>query len=127
MRLVCDHAVPLGDLERVRRLADVDAGVVDEDVDAAEFAVDALDHGGDGGLVGDIGGHGDRLGAALFELGDRGERFGLVASDDRDRGAGFRQSAGHAEPDAAIAAGDDGHLAAEIEQLSLPLLLSDCC
>ena len=99
----------------MRRLADVDAGVVDEDVDAAELAADARGHGIDGGLVGDVGDHGDRLGAAAFELGDRGERFCFVAPDDRDRGAGFRQSAGHAEPDAAIAAGDDGDLAAEIE------------
>ena len=69
----------------------------------------------------------DRLGAALLELGDRGGRLGLVASDDRDRGAGFRQAPGHAEPDAAIAAGDDGDLAAEIEEFCFhgcrPLLL----
>ena len=100
----------------MRRLADVDAGVVDEDVDAAEIAGDALGHGGDGGLVGDVGGDGDRLGAASRQLGDRGVRLRLVAADDRDRGAGFGQSAGHAEPDAAIAAGDDGDLAAEIEE-----------
>ena len=80
-----DHAVPLGDVERVRRLADVDAGVVDEDVDAAELAGDALDHGGDRGLVGDVGGHGDRLGAGLLELRDGGGRFRFVAADDRDR------------------------------------------
>ena len=49
------------------------------------------------------------------ELGDRGVRLGFIAPDDRDRSAGFGQSARHAEADAAIAAGDDGHLAAEIE------------
>ncbi len=38
-----------------------------------------------------------------------------VAADDRDGGAGFRQSARHAEANAAIAAGDDGDLAGEIE------------
>ena len=72
----------------------------------------ARGHGRDGFLVGDVGDHGDRLGAALRELGDRGLRLGLVAADDRDRSAGRRQSPRHAEPDAAIAAGDDGHLAA---------------
>ena len=43
-------------VERVRGLADVDAGVVDEDVDAGRAHADAFDHGGDRGLVGDIGG-----------------------------------------------------------------------
>ena len=73
--------------------------------------LDAFDHRGDGVFVGDIGGHRDGLAAGFFELTDGGERFCLVASDDRDRGAGFSQSPRHAEPDAAIAAGDDGYLA----------------
>ena len=51
----------------------------------------------------------------LRELGDRRLRLGLVAADHGDGGAGLRQAARHAEPDAAIAAGDDGDLAAEIE------------
>ena len=59
-----DHAVPFREIELVRRLADVDAGIVDENVDAAELAADALDHGGDRGLVGDVGGDRDRPGAA---------------------------------------------------------------
>ena len=50
-----------------------------------------------------------------LEFGDRGLRLGLVAADDRDGGAGFRQAPRHAEANAAIAAGDDGHLAGEIE------------
>ena len=76
---------------------------------------DALDHGGDGGLVGDVGGHGDRPDAALPELGDRRARLRFIASDDGDSGAGFRKPARHAEADAAIAAGDDRDLATEIE------------
>ena len=66
-------------------------------------------------FVGDVGDDGYRLDAALPEFGDRGVRLRLIASDDRDIGAGFGQPARHAEPDAAIAAGDDGHLAGEIE------------
>ena len=49
------------------------------------------------------------------EVGGRGDRLRLIAPDDRDSSAGFRQSARHAKADAAIAAGDDGDLAAEIE------------
>ena len=110
-----DDAVPFLEIERVRGLADVDAGIVDEDVDPAELAADALDHARDRGLVGDVGGDRDRLDAAPRELGDRRVRFLLVAPDDRDAGAGVRQPARHAEPDAAIAAGDDRDLAFEIE------------
>ena len=99
----------------MRRLADIDAGVVDEDVDPSEFAPDVVGHSGDSGLVGDIGDHGYRFGAALPEFGGRGIRLRLVAPDDRDSGTGFRQPARHAKADAAIAAGDDRHLATEIE------------
>ena len=95
--------------------ADVDAGVVDEDIDPAEFAYRPLDHRGDGGFVGDVGNHRDRLGAALLKLGDRLVRLRFIAPDDGDRGACFRKPARHAEADAAIAAGDDGHLAGEVE------------
>ena len=109
------HAFPFLDVERVRGFADIDAGVVDENVDPAELTLDALDHGGDGGLVGDVGDDGHRLAAALFELGDCRDRFRFIASDDGNRGAGLRQPACHAEPDATIAAGDDRDLAAEIK------------
>src|SRR5438876_938168 len=101
--------------ERVRGFADVDAGVVDENVDPAELPPDALDHGRDRGLVGDISGDRYRPGAALLELGDRGSRFRFVAPDDRNACAGIRQTPRHAKANAAIAAGDNGDFAAEIE------------
>ena len=99
----------------MRGFADVDAGVVDENVDPAELPPDALDHSGDRGLVGDISGDGYHFGAGLFELGDRRGRLCFVAPNDCDVGAGFRQSPRHAKAYAAIAAGDDSDLAAEIE------------
>jgi hypothetical protein len=108
-------AVPFIEAERVRRLADVDAGVVDQNIDAAEFGFRALHHGRDRGLVGDVGDDRDCLGAALLEFGDRRVRFRRVASDDRDHSTGFRQPARHAEPNAAIAAGNDGDAAGEVE------------
>ena len=48
----------------------------------------------------------------LPKVGDRRVRLRFIAPDDRDLGAGFRKPARHAEADAAIAAGDDGDLAA---------------
>jgi len=113
-----DDAIPFLEIERVRGFADVDAGVVDENVDPAELPPDALDHGGDRGLVGDISGDGYRFGAGLFEFSDRRGRLRFVAPDDCDAGAGFRQSPRHAKAYAAIAAGDDSDLAAEIESFS---------
>ena len=56
------------------------------------------------------------LGARCSRLGDRRVRLHVIAPDDGDRGAGFRQPARHAKADAAIAAGDDGHLAVEVEE-----------
>ena len=72
----------------------------------------ACRHGRDRFLVGDICDDGNRLAAGLRELGDRGLRLRLVAADDRYRSARRRQAPHHPEPDAAIAAGNDGDLAA---------------
>jgi hypothetical protein len=110
-----DHAVPFLDVERVRGFANIDAGVVDENVDPAELAAGACDHVSDGGLVGDVSGDGDHLDAALSELGDRRVRLCFIASDDGNGGAGLGEPPRHAKPNAAIAAGDDGDLASEIE------------
>ena len=77
------------------------------------------DHGGDGVLVGDIGGDGDCPDAPRLELGDRRIRLRLIAADDGDIGAGVGQSLRHAEANAAIAAGDDRYLAPEIERTCL--------
>ena len=49
------------------------------------------------------------------QVGDGLLRLRCIAPDDGDGGAGVRQPARHAEADAAIAAGDDRDLAAEIE------------
>ncbi len=99
----------------MRRFANIDAGIVDQDVDAAEFAHGARDHVSDGRLVGDIARDGYRLDAALLQFSDRRDRLRFIASDDGDSGAGFRQPARHAKADAAIAAGDDGDFASEVE------------
>ena len=100
----------------MRGFANIDAGIVDEDVDPAKLAADTLDHGRNRRLVGDIGDDGYRADASLAEIGDGCCRLRLVASDDGNVSAGVRQAACHAEPDAAVAAGDDRDLAAEIEE-----------
>src|SRR5260370_435193 len=83
-------------------VACLDAGIVDEDGDAAEFAWTASGDVGDRFHVGDVGRDGERLGAALLNLRDRSRRLGLVAAHHRDRRAGVCKAPGHAEPDAAI-------------------------
>ena len=110
-----DH-VPL--LERVllRLLADVGAGVVDQDVEPAEL-LDALLHQRLAGVrAGDVDRDRERLGAEALELADRGLALVLVAAGDHHGRAGRREAARHAEPDAAIAAGDDRDPARQIEQ-----------
>src|SRR6185437_15143282 len=97
-------------------LADVDAGIVDQDIDAAELASDTLDHAADGFLVGDIGCNGDRADAACRQISNRGLRLVLVAAGYGNVGAGIRKPVSHAEPDAAIASRDDGDLAFQIER-----------
>ncbi len=49
------------------------------------------------------------------QFGDGLVRLRFVARDDRDCGAGVGKPARHAKADTAIAAGNDRHLAAEIE------------
>ena len=51
------------------------------------------------------------------QLRHRRFRFLAVAGRDDDSGARFRQALGHAEPDAAIAAGDDRDAPGKIERL----------
>ena len=86
-----------------------------EDVEPAERADGVGHHLAAGGLVGDVDLEHGRLDAELGELGRGGLRLLHVASGDGDRRAGFRHAPRHAEPDAAVAAGDDRDAALEIE------------
>src|SRR5262249_29001242 len=91
---------------------------------ASKLTGDTLDHARDGLLEGDVGRDRDGPPAARGKLGSRRLRLLLVAADDRDIGARAGKAARHAETDAAIAAGDDRHLALEIEQYRLHCCLS---
>src|SRR5476649_315400 len=55
--------------------------------------------------------------AVLLELDDSGVVLFLARSPDADVGAGFGHGVGHAEADAAVAAGHQCHLARQIEAL----------
>src|SRR5206468_7508354 len=62
----------------------------------------------------------ERLATRLLELPDRGARLLRVAGGDDDPRPGPRETARHAEPDAAVAARDDRHVAFEIEHSAPP-------
>jgi hypothetical protein len=99
----------------VRRIADVDAGIVDKNIETSERFQRGFDHGRDGRLVGDIDIDGQRLGAEGFDVADGVIGFCLVPSGNDDACARAGQTPCHAEADAAIATGDDGDFAGEIE------------
>jgi hypothetical protein len=66
-------------------------------------------------LLADIDDLGMDLAAVLFQLLCGIGVLGGIGAPDADIGAGLSQRIGHAEADAAIAAGDQRHLAIEIE------------
>jgi hypothetical protein len=115
-----EHLVPGRAGELLQRRAPRGAGVVDEDVDPLLGAAhlrgqpDALGLGGEVRRdAGDV--------AVLPELGD-GLRHGLgLAGGDVHRSARLQQPAGHHQPDAPGAAGHDGDLAGQVEQLHVVL------
>ena len=87
-----------------------DAGVVDEDVDAAE-GVDGLLHGVDDVLLfEDVHGDGESLAPHGFELLDGRVQVLLVTGGQADDGPFFHEALGDGLADARAAAGDEGHL-----------------
>jgi hypothetical protein len=102
----------LGDLERRRRA--VDAGIVDEDVDPPELAARALDHRGEVGTLGDVGGGGDGASSHLPYLGGGAFRAGAIQLGDDDVRAQLCQLERGGASDAAARAGDDGDLSFQL-------------
>ena len=91
-------------------LGDVDAGVVDEDVDGTEGSAGFLDGGVDLGIVADIGWADERLAAALTNgLRDRFQGID-AAGDEADVGAGVREGEGDGFAKAAAGTGDEDGL-----------------
>ncbi len=110
-----DHPAPVGGLELEDRLAELDAGVVDQDVDRDAGRVERGEGGLDRRLVGDVEG---RLvdGVALRPeiAGGRGDARRRAAVDHH-RGAGFGQAFGEAAAEAAGRSGDERGAAGEVE------------
>lgn len=93
-----------------------DAGVVDEDVDAAEVADGVVDEQGGLGGVGEVGGDeedivGGQDGAAIEEGVAGGDEFFDVASGEDEFGSGAGVAFGEGEAEAAGASGDEDDLA----------------
>ena len=99
-----DHLALLGALVGGERREQHHAGVVDQDVGAAELVLDALGGGDDRVAVGDVGRDGDRAVAEL--VGQRLDAVG-AAGEQRDAVAVGGQRAGGGFADARRGAGDD--------------------
>ncbi len=111
-----DEAIPgvVGKLGE--RPAMLHAGVVDQDVDAADPSLDAGDGRFDGGLVGDVEGLG--IDAVTFggKCRARGLERGGIAGIEHDARASAGQSAGQGQADALARPGDQRGPAVEREQ-----------
>jgi hypothetical protein len=86
----------------------VDAGVVDEDVEALGGFFDVADGGLDGGEVGDFEGKAIDVEAGGFEFGGGLPDTLGIASGHPDGDAGFGELAADFEADAFVGAGDEG-------------------
>jgi hypothetical protein len=91
------------------------AGVREAGVDPPEGVERARERLADGLGIGDVAGHGQGPRAVPAKLGLRLLVAFGAAAPVRHVGAGLRETAGDAEPDARVAAGDDRHLAVEIQ------------
>jgi len=114
-----DDVVPVGPAHLVEDAVAQDAGVVDQDIDAAEGVARGLDDGVGVLRLGDRQRAGDRLAAALGDLVDHGlRRTGVRAGAiearadvvDHDARAFARQQQRDRAADAAAGAGDDRNL-----------------
>jgi hypothetical protein len=104
-----EDLAPLVHAEFQRRLPHRGAGVVDQHVDAAEVGRDALERALDLLLVGDVADHAQRLGLGAG-----------VEVQHRDLRARLEEQFHRRRADTAAAAGDDGDLAVQFEDLHAP-------
>ncbi len=109
-----EDGIPLADGEAFEIGGVVVSGVVNEDVDASEFAAGIFHHGFDAGFVGDVAAQGEGADAATGEIDDSllGFAGGIVKSDG-DVGAGLSQGESGGTSQAAGSAGDEAGLAAQ--------------
>jgi hypothetical protein len=96
-----DDLVPLGVGCLARGLGVAVAGVVDQDVEAAELGLDAIDRRVGGGDVGGVEGERRRPAAGRHDRGARRRDAGFVAAVDHDMSAAAGERQRHGAPQAA--------------------------
>ena len=116
VRLVSMHLPPLAERELVRRLPDIDPGIVHEHVEAAELLHRPGHERHDGGLVRDVDLDRHRPGAEAFQLRHRAAALVAIPARHHDGGARRGHAARHAEADAPVAARHHCHAPGEIER-----------
>ncbi len=93
------------------RLAQLNAGIVDEDVDCDALGVETLEDAADLSVVGDVeSARRDAMARRRKRL-LRGRELPLVPAVKNDRRARFRETPRHPEAEAVGRAGDEGGLA----------------
>src|ERR1019366_363342 len=109
-----EHRIPLAKGEALEVRAGVVGGVVDQDVDAAEFASGFFHHGLDAGFVGDVAMQSEGAHAEAGEV-DNGALClaGGSTKSDGDIGASLGESEGGGASETLGAASDEAGLAAQ--------------
>ena len=112
-----DDPAPFVGLEVEHRLAELESGIVDEDVDLDALGVEMLEGAKNRRFVGDVERARQRAQPFRLEgLGDRGQ-FPLIAAVENDFRPGRREAPRHREPEAVRGSGDERRLAGEIEEM----------
>jgi hypothetical protein len=105
----------LGERHAPERRRGGDAGVRDQDVDAAEALLRRALQVRDRSRIRDVAGHRQRGVPGELELRRHALDLARAARRDDHAGAGVRQGARRGLADPASPAGDDGHAAAEVD------------
>src|SRR5215218_7350727 len=113
----CHQPLPflVGDLPQ-RRIAAVDAGVVDENIQSSEALQRVLDHGSDVFEARDVGADGRHFGPVGAKVLGGSDCILLIPVGDHHARAGLREPFGDRIPDARCPTGHHGYPAAEFQK-----------
>ena len=115
-KISLQHPAPIGSRKIEHRLAELNAGIVDEDVDGKAIRIEGVESGDDRGLVRDIEGADEHAMAGGTQRFGRLSKFRSIASVQHDAGAGFGEAPHHRETQTARGAGDERRFAGKVEQ-----------
>jgi hypothetical protein len=113
------HLLPIGERKLLDWVHDLDTGIADQDVDAAEGLGGLFDRGVDLLLAGHVDSDADRLGAARLQFGRGGIGRLLVEVGDHDLRALLGEEERDLLADTAGRAGDESDLVLELHGISL--------